>query len=144
MKRILWLLLFALLPTLIYAQDLQTQARHYLSGLGVSNGEITRIVDIQTNTRTQVREAQLELNVLKAQLDQALFPMNVDMNKVQKLLDRSLGLKMKAELARIRERVEIRKILGDYKYAAYQRFMHNAARRQNGRYRRPNVGQNRS
>lgn len=142
MKKISWLLLFAFLPALIYAQDIQTQARHYLTRLGVANAEISRIIDIQMQTRTQVRRAQLELNVLKAQLDQALFPVNVDMNKVQRLLEQSLNWKMKAELARIRERVEIRKILGDYKYAAYQQFIRNAVRRDNGRYRRPNAGRN--
>ncbi|HUX21827.1 MAG TPA: hypothetical protein VMW69_11355 [Spirochaetia bacterium] len=133
MRRILPILLLLITPVLLHAQDLQSEARHHLATLGVSNAEINKIVQIQTETRFQVREAQLELNVLKAELERALFPINVDMNKVHQLLQESLQWKMKSELATIQERVELRKILGDYKYAEYRRFVVNAARNARGR-----------
>lgn len=129
MKRFLPLLLLLLLPALLQAQDLQSQARHYLASLGVSKVDIEKVIQIQTQTRQHVREAQLELNILKAELEKTLFPINVDMKRVHQLLEESLQWKMKSELATIQERVELRKLLGDYKYAEYRRFVVDAARR---------------
>jgi hypothetical protein len=133
MRKFLPLLLLSFLPAVLHAQDIQSEARHYLVKIGVQNQDVNRIIEIQTQTRKQIREAQLELNVLKAELEKALFPIDVNMKEVQRLLDQSLGWKMKSELARIKERVELRKILGDIKYADYQRFMRAALRRSGGR-----------
>lgn len=137
MSRIVVLLAFFLVPTFLQAQDLQSEARHYLAKQGVSSSEINRIIEIQLQTRRRVRAAQLELNVLKAELEKALFPVNVDMKRVHQLLDQSLKSKMQAELANIEGRVETRKILGDYKFAAYEQFMRNALHRAYARPKPP-------
>jgi hypothetical protein len=143
MKKSAPFLLFLLLPVLLQAQDLQTESRHYLAKLGVTSSDITKIIQIQTNARHQVRGVQLELNVLKAELDKALFPIDVDMKTVQRLLQASLQLKMKSELASIQERVALHKILGDLKYAAYRKFLVDATRRTHVRSNKArNAGKN--
>jgi hypothetical protein len=124
MKRYLLAVLVGLLvPLAAHAQDDETAARKYLQGIGVSETDITRVFEIQDRTRHDIRDAQLELNILKAELEKELFPDNVDMQKVQVLLQQSLQWKMKSELATIQEHVEIRKLLGDVKYAEYTRFL---------------------
>lgn len=132
MRRLLQVLLLLFAPALLYAQADQAAARQFLHNkLGVAEPQVTRILDIQTSTRLQVRESQLELNILKAELEKVLFPINVNMPEVRKLLDQSVQWKLKSDLAAISARVEIRKILGDVKYADYQRYL----RSQNHPYR---------
>jgi hypothetical protein len=133
MKRLLPVLMLIIAPVLLQAQADQPQTRKYLHNIGVSDADITKIFQTEYQTQYQVREAQLELNVLKAELEKTLFPVNADMHEVQRLLSESLQWKLKSELATINARVEIRKLLGDLKYAEYERYLHDersrAARR---------------
>jgi hypothetical protein len=64
-----------------------------------------------------VHQSRLEIDVLKAQLKKALFQDPVDMNEVERLLRASLDWEYKLRLAQITRQVEIRKLLGDRKYA---------------------------
>ncbi|HUZ17941.1 MAG TPA: hypothetical protein VMV68_06115 [Spirochaetia bacterium] len=125
MKRLLPLLMLIIAPALLQAQADQPQARKYLHNIGVSDVDITKIFQTEYQTQRQVREVQLELNILRAELEKALFPVNADMHEVQRLLNESLQWKLKSELATINARVEIRKLLGDVKYAEYQRYLHD-------------------
>ena len=81
--------------------------------IALSESEIDRINEISGKAQRITREAQLELNLLKAQLEKLLFSPDVDMNEVEKILRTSLDWRLKGELAEIRERVELRKYLGE-------------------------------
>jgi hypothetical protein len=102
-----------------------------LERLGLNEDEMERMVEIQRNAAMEAREAQIELNILQAQLEKLLFPVDVDMREVEELLRASLEWKMIAELAEIRKRVETRKLLGDEGWEQLLRMARILQQRQN-------------
>lgn len=105
------LLLFMASVAWISAQDLYTES--FLNKLGIKADQITRILNIQSTSRNQIKEAALEMNIFKAQLEKMLYDKNPDMVKVKKLLEESLKYKLQSEIAAIEARVQIRKIMGE-------------------------------
>lgn len=105
------LLVFLASVTWISAQDLYTES--FLNKLGIQADQITRILNIQSTSRNQIKEAALEMNIFKAQLEKILYDKNPDMVKVKKLLEESLKYRLQSELAAIEARVQIRKIMGE-------------------------------
>ncbi len=73
---------------------------------------------ITEETARAVREAQAEIQILKARLNKELLQEQVDMNAVERLVRQAMEWEVKARLARIRREVEIRKLLGDRRWAA--------------------------
>jgi hypothetical protein len=102
-----------------------------LKKFGLDDQEIERIMQIQAEADRTIGEARVELNLLKAQLEKLLFDVNVEMREVEKLLRDSMEWKIKAELAEIRRRVELRKIFGEERWPKFLR----ALRRWRGRER---------
>jgi hypothetical protein len=83
--------------------------------LGEENMENIRGVFEQTEK--EIREARLEIDILKAQLRKLLFQQQVNMREVERLLRDSLEWEMKERMAQIQRQVQLRTILGDAKYA---------------------------
>jgi hypothetical protein len=92
-----------------------------LGKFGLNDEEIERVMAIQRETERTIQEARVELNLLKAQLEKLLFDIEVDMNRVEKLLRQSIEWKLKSELAEIRRRVELRKLFGEERWANFLR-----------------------
>jgi len=94
-----------------------------LRELGLKEEEIIQIMKIQGETEKVKREAQIELNLYKAQLEKILFSPDVDLEEVEKILRASMEWKLKSELAEIRRRVEIRKIMGEERWEKFLRVL---------------------
>ncbi|MBA7649179.1 hypothetical protein ES703_56973 [subsurface metagenome] len=94
-----------------------------LRELGLKEEEIIRIMKIQGETEKVKREAQIELNLYKAQLEKILFSPDVDLEEVEKILRASMEWKLKSELAEIGRRVEIRKIMGEERWEKFLRVL---------------------
>jgi len=94
-----------------------------LRELGLQEEEIIQIMKIQGETEKVKREAQIELNLYKAQLEKILFSPDVDLEEVEKVLRASMEWKLKSELAEIRRRVEIRKIMGEERWEKFLRVL---------------------
>ncbi len=92
-----------------------------LKRFGMNDEEIERVMAIQMDTERIIQEARVELNLLKAQLEKLLFDIDVDMNSVERLLRQSIDWKLKAELAEIKRRVELRKLFGEERWAKFLR-----------------------
>jgi len=105
--------------------------------LGCTEEEINQIITIQDETENVIRESRIELNLYKAQLEKLLFPTDVNMKEVEKILRASLEWKMKSELADIRRRVEIRKILGERRWERFLKTLR--ARKQKSKFQEPKV-----
>jgi len=108
-------LLLCLGLALVFGQDAVDRSRW--ARLGLSEEEITQLTAIFDRTEPIVRRSRVEIDVLKAQLKKVLFQDPVDMNEVERLLRASLEWEYKLRLAQISRQVEIRKLLGDQKYA---------------------------
>ncbi len=102
-----------------------------LKKFGLDDEEIERVMAVQNATERIIQEARVELNLLKAQLEKLLFGIDVDMNRVEKLLRQSIDWKLKSELAEIKRRVEIRKLFGEERWSKFLR----ARRRRDARPR---------
>ena len=113
MRKICAISLLLVMGIVLSAQNNQQVFNQALQRLGLSSEEIELAVQIEQDANRTKREAGLELNLLKAQLEKELFQTDVDMQQVEKLLRTSLEWKMKAELAEIARRVELRKLLGE-------------------------------
>jgi len=119
--RRLWIVLFIMfvLTALVYGQKIDDP--QLFIDIGCTEEEVTRIMEIQNETERIIKESGVELNLYKAQLQKLLFPTDVNMREVEKLLRASLEWKLKAELAEIRRRVEIRNILGENRWEKFMR-----------------------
>ena len=101
-----------------------------LSRFGLTEPEIEQVTQIWIETEREIQTAQLELNILKAQLEKLLFPANVDLNAVEKVLRDSAEWKVKSELAVIRRRVLIRQVFGEDRWARFLRAQRQARLRE--------------
>jgi hypothetical protein len=92
-----------------------------LKKFGLNEEEIERVMEIQNEMDRIIQETRIELNLLKAQLEKLLFDVNVDMQKVERILRESIEWKLKSELAEIKRRIEIRKIFGEQRWQKFLR-----------------------
>ena len=116
MKR---LIIFAVLGLLAagfsYGQDWDDP--EVLDRLDLKEDEVEKVREIFEETEREIREARLEIDVLRAQLRKLLFQEQVNMREVERMLRQSLDWELKERLAQIRRQVELRELLGDAKYA---------------------------
>jgi hypothetical protein len=91
--------------------------------LELSTRQIERIEEVQRREDRVVREAQAELNVYKAQLERLLIDVEVDLRQAEKILRDTMEWKLKSEMAEIRRRVEVRKIMGEENWEEFLRMM---------------------
>jgi len=107
------LALFAL--GFVYGQDWDNP--QVLKRLELGEEEMENIRGVFEQTEKEIREARLEIDILKAQLRKLLFQQQVNMREIERLLRDSLEWEMKERMAQIQRQVQLRTILGDAKYA---------------------------
>ena len=116
MKRLMLFLMMGLLSVgFSYAQDWDNP--EVLERLDLDEQEVEKIEKIFEKTEKEIREARLEIDVLRAQLRKLLFEEQVNMREVEGMLRQSLEWELKERMAQIRRQVELRELLGDAKYA---------------------------
>ena len=116
MKRLMLLLLMGLLAVgFSYTQDWDNP--ELLERLDLNEQEVEKIQKIFEETEKEIRQARLEIDVLRAQLRRLLFEEQVNMREVERMLRQSLEWELKQRMAQIRRQVELRELLGDAKYA---------------------------
>ena len=116
MKRLMLFLMMGLLAGgFSYAQDWDNP--EVLERLDLDEQEVEKIKKIFEKTEKEIRQARLEIDVLRAQLRKLLFEEQVNMREVEGMLRQSLEWELKERMAQIRRQVELRELLGDAKYA---------------------------
>ena len=116
MKRAVLIIVLVLLAVgFSYGQDWENP--EFLERLGLEEEEVQRIREIFEETERAIRQARLEIDVLRAQLRKVLFEEQVNMREVERMLRQSLEWELKERMAQIRRQVELRELLGDAKYA---------------------------
>lgn len=140
MKRIIWIMFFLIAGAgLAFAQTLDTlenlshiDYEPFLKQQGLSEAEIAQITQLFNQTNSAKKEAQLELNVNKAQLEKLLFKLDVDMAEVEKILADSHKYRLKSELAQVELYVKVRQILGKERWAALIQYLKNYMNQEGG------------
>ena len=111
LKKLCCMLLLSFLISSAFAQRFDNP--QILKRIGLSDETIEQIIEINTKCQQEITEAELELNIFKAQLEKLLFSRDADLNKVEKLLENSMEWKLKSEMARIKRRVMIRQLMDE-------------------------------
>ena len=114
---LLILLLAALSP--IIAQDF-TNPR-VVRFLELNEEEVEELENLQYERQQIIGEAQVELNLIKAQLEKLLFPADANLREIERNMEESLRWKLKTEMANITLRVEARKLLGEERWRKFLR-----------------------
>ena len=116
MKRLILICLLGLTALgFAYGQDWDNP--QVLKRLELGEEEMENIRGVFEQTEKEIREARLEIDILKAQLRKLLFQQQVNMREIERLLRDSLEWEMKERMAQIQRQVQLRTILGDAKYA---------------------------
>ena len=118
MRKTAFIVILSLITGVLFAQNIDDPQilTQLLNKLELTEKEIEKAVEIQREANNVKREMTLELNLIQAQLEKLLYPVEVDLKEVEALLRASLEFKLKAELAEIKRRVEWRKLLGEEKW----------------------------
>ncbi len=105
-----------LAATTLAAQAIPWEDTGLYERLGLSEQQTARIQDTIAREDKVMREAQAELNIRRAQLERLLLDTDPDMKQVERLLQQTVDWKVRSEMAAIRLRVEVRKIVGEQKW----------------------------
>jgi hypothetical protein len=123
MKRILPVFFALILPMAGFAQSAQGPEAKMLKQLGLTDAQVSQVMDIQGKTRTGVRADAVQLRLLRAQLDKALLPSTVDMQGVNTLITQMGQVRVDMQKTLVAARVQLRQIMGDDSFRAYTRYI---------------------
>jgi hypothetical protein len=133
-RAVLIIVLVLLAVGFSYGQDWDNP--EFLERLDLEEEEVQRIREIFEETEREIRQARLEIDVLRAQLRKVLFEEQVNMREVERMLRQSLEWELKERIAQIRRQVELRELLGDAKYARMSQAMERRRMQQEEQERR--------
>jgi len=115
MKRsIIFILMACFAATFVYSQDYTSQ--RVIRFLELTDSEVEELEELQIERENIVKEAQMEQNLIKAQLEKLLFPPDADIRAIEQKMKESLEWRLKMEIANIKMRVEARKLLGEARW----------------------------
>jgi Spy/CpxP family protein refolding chaperone len=124
MKRLLIVILALAVPVAVFAQTPQQREESVLKArFGLTNAQVTQVIDLQKKTADQVRVDAVHLRLLRAELAEALLPSTVDQSKVNDLIDQMSQTRGDMQKAMVGASIQLRQIVGDDAYYALVRFM---------------------
>ena len=123
MKIIIVSLLTAFLAAARFAQDFNNP--QIMEKLGLTQEQVIQLTSIYEEAQKTIREAQLDIDIERAQLKKLLFQSNVDLRQVERRLKSILDLEYKLRLAEITREVKVRKIIGDKEWARLTQMIRN-------------------
>ncbi len=119
MKRMIPFLLLLILPAALFAQSQQTAENKMLKQFGLDDTKIAQVMDIQSKTMAAVRQDAVHLQLLRAQLAQALLPAKPDMTAVNDLIGQEAQTRTDIQKTVVGARVQLRQIMGDDNFRVY-------------------------
>ena len=84
----------------------------FLAQLDLTAGEIEDIQDIQFQAERNIHEYNLEMNILKAQLEKLLLKEHPDMDQIRSTIEATLRWRSEIEITNVEARVQIREKMG--------------------------------
>jgi hypothetical protein len=123
MKRIALTLMLVLLPLALFAQAQQAPGRKMLQQLGLTDSQISQVLDIQTRTREALRQDAAQTRLLRAQIDKAMVANTVDMQAVNGLVDQLAQARAGMQKTFLAARVQLQQIMGPDNFRVYLRHM---------------------
>jgi hypothetical protein len=128
MKRYLSLLLVLLLPAAAFAQSQSARETKWLQQLGLTDAQVSQVMDIQGKTAATVRADAVQLRLVRAEMDKALLPATVDMQAVNTLITQLSQTRADMQKALVGARVQLRQLMGDDNYRSYVAYLRQLRR----------------
>ncbi len=120
MNRVLPFLLVLFLPLAAFAQAPHAAATSMLKQLGLNDGQVGQVLDIQGKTATAVRADVVQIRLLQAQLQKALLLATPDMNGVNAIIAQIGQTRVDMQKILVAASVQLRQIMGDDAYRVYR------------------------
>ncbi len=114
---------FLVLPMALFAQSPRDQETSMLKRFGLNDSQIAQVLDIQSKTRTTIRQDAVQLRLLHAQMEKALLPANPNMQDVNGYITQMAQTRADLMKTFVGARVQLRQIIGDDNFPAYSRFI---------------------
>ena len=113
-KKLFTAVVFVLLGSFLWGQSLSDQ--EILRRLNLNQAQLERITELNREYELVKREATIEQNFYKAQLERLLLQPDPDMSEIEETLRNSMEWKLKDTMADVERRIEIRKAIGEDKW----------------------------
>ena len=114
-KIIIAVLLTAFLAAAGFTQDFNNP--QVMEKLGLTEQQVEQLKSIYEEAEKIIKEAQLDIEIQKAELKKLLFRSNVDLRQVEIRLRSILEFEYKLRLAEITREVKARGVIGDKEWA---------------------------
>jgi Spy/CpxP family protein refolding chaperone len=115
--------LLVLMPLALFAQAAQAPDNRMLHQLGLTDSQVTQVLDIQGKTRDAMRQEAAQVRLLRAQIGKAMVADTVDMQAVNALIDQISQARAAAQKTFLAARVQLRQIMGPDKLQEYTRHL---------------------
>jgi septal ring factor EnvC (AmiA/AmiB activator) len=126
MKRLALAALLAAIPLSLFAQAQQAPERRALQQLGLSDAQVSQVLDLQARTRDTLRQGAAQLRVLRAQIDKAMLASPVDMTAVNALVDQVSQARAGLQKTLLSARAQMQQVMGVDNFQKYMRGMRRA------------------
>jgi len=133
MKRSLFVLLALLVPALAFSQGQNigpgqgmgrgraADENSLLKSFGLTDAQVTQVTTIEKSTRDAVKADMTHIELVQAQIAEALLPANPDANAVNALIDKKSQFRTDIEKQLMAARIQLVKIMGSDNYAKFAR-----------------------
>jgi len=126
MRRFTLAALLALIPLALFAQVQQTPERRALQQLGLTDGQVSQVLDLQAKARDALRQSAAQVRVLRAQIDKAMLANPVDMAAVNALVDQMSQAGAGMQKTLLAARAQMQQVMGVDNFQKYMRGMRRA------------------
>lgn len=134
MKRIALTALLIVIPLALFAQAPQAPEKRMLQQLGLTDSQVSQVMDIQSKTRVTIRQDAAQARLLQAQIEKAMVATTVDMQAVNGLVDQLSQARASIQKTFLAARVQLQQIMGPDNLQIYLRHIrHQFARGFSGR-----------
>lgn len=126
MRRSTLAVLLALIPLALSAQAQQTPERKALQRLGLTDAQVSQVLDLQTKAHDALRQSAAQVRVLRAQIDKAMLASPVDMAAVNALVDQMSQARAGMQKTLLAARAQMQQVMGVDNFQKYMKGMRRA------------------
>ena len=137
MKRFAFSVLLVLLPLALFAQAQPAPEKKMLQQLGLTDGQVSQVMDIQSKTRDAMVQQMAQVRLLRAQIGKAMVATTVDVQAVNGLVDQLAQARAAAQKTMLGARVQLQQIMGPDNFRVYMRHIRQLFAREPGRQAGP-------
>jgi septal ring factor EnvC (AmiA/AmiB activator) len=123
MKRLAFTALLVLLPLALFAQAQPAPQTRMLQQLGLTDSQVSQVIDIQAKTREAMRQDVAQVRLLRAQIEKDMVATTVDMQAVNGLVDQLSQARAAMQKSFLAARVQLQQIMGPDKLHMYMKHM---------------------